>query len=160
MECLSTKPWYLMLRFMPQLNNTKITSNTFNIFVMKMASPETCSPYLGAGIKLEERDCSQQAMTAVPGRKHNAALWLIRSLNLFPLHKNNNNSEKLMRRRSMEQHGDAQWVSLVPCGAAPGLGDHDGIRMGPGWDWDGDKRQRAVLSNQGACRCWSHHMGF
>lgn len=58
MECLSTKLWYLMLHFMPQLNNSKITSKALNIFVMKTASPETQSPDLGTGIKPEERDWS------------------------------------------------------------------------------------------------------
>lgn len=73
MECLSTKFWYLMLRFMPQLNNSKITSKALTVFVMKTASPETCSPDLGAGIKLEEGDWSHHAATAVPARKRNAA---------------------------------------------------------------------------------------
>jgi len=58
MECLSAKLWYLMLRFMPQLNNSKITSKALNIFVMKKASPETCSADLGIVIKPEERDWS------------------------------------------------------------------------------------------------------
>lgn len=83
MECLSTKLWYLMLRFMPQLNNSKITSKALNIFVMKMASRETRSPDLGAGIKPEKRDWSQHIVIAVPERERNSALRLIRRFNFI-----------------------------------------------------------------------------
>lgn len=48
-----------MLLFMSRLNNSKITSKAFNIFVMKMASPEMLSPDLGVGIKPEEEEWSR-----------------------------------------------------------------------------------------------------
>lgn len=62
-------------------------------------------------------------------------LFLFPALILFPLHKNNN---KLMRRHSMKQHGDAQGLFLGW-----------GTMMEPGWDQDGVKRKRAACLNQG-----------
>lgn len=80
MERPSTKLRYLMLRFMPQLNNPKITSKAHHIFALETASLESCSPELVTGIKPEERNWSRHATITVPKHEHSAALALIPSL--------------------------------------------------------------------------------
>lgn len=53
---------------------------------------------------MEQQSPSLDESAALP-----RGLFLFPALILFPLHKNNN---KLMRRHSMKQHGDAQGLFL------------------------------------------------